>query len=53
MPTFEFPKGKPRLLPREACLLAPVCPWDVVRVLHVVTDEQPYAPADRATPSEY
>ena len=37
MPVFQFPKGNPRLLSREACgPLEPICPWDVVKAaLHV------------------
>ena len=47
MPIFRFPKGKPRLLARDACgTLAPLCPWDVaMAALHV---RQP-PPADTAT----
>lgn len=43
MPIFRFPKGKPRLLARDARgALAPICPWDVVKAaLHVKNDSEP------------
>lgn len=43
MPVFQFPKGKPRLLAREASgSLEPVCPWDVVKAaLHVNHEPAP------------
>lgn len=48
MPTFQFPKGKPRLLSREACRsLAPICPWGVVKAALHVTEE----PTPTTTPA--